>query len=132
MGLGRKVLRDSPSLNEKTLLIMMAPQAYPAKARGRQEIHPCVEESFIFGGDIISEYGTMRPGAYFWRPPEIAHGPHGSRDGAFMIVRFVEGRFANEWSENEQTFDPEPDYAPVLPREFAEAGQRGWSPAEAY
>ncbi len=115
MGLGRKVLRDSPSLNEKTLLIMMAPQAFPDNGRGRPEKHPCVEESFLFGGDVISEYGTMRAGAYFWRPPGIAHGPHGSRHGAFMLVRFVEGRFSNDWEDEERGFDPDPDYAPVLP-----------------
>jgi hypothetical protein len=132
MGLGRKLLRDSPSQNERTLLITMAPQAYPEKGAGRPEVHPCAEESYLFGGDVIGEYGRMVPGAYFWRPPGVPHGPHGSHDGAFMLVRFVDGRFENNWGEDERQFDPDPEYAPVLPEAIAEKATDHWLPSDNY
>ena len=115
MGLGRKVLRDDPRRQERTLLITMAPQAYPAGLRAPQISHPCVEECYLIAGDVITEYGVMGPGAYFWRPPEVPHGPHGSRYGAFMVIRFVEGQHQNEWGSEPKDFVPYPPYRPVLP-----------------
>lgn len=115
LGLGRKVLRDDPKRQERVLLLTMAPQAYP-KASGQPQIaHPCTEEMYLFSGDVISEYGVMQAGAYFWRPPMIYHGPHGSRHGAFMMVRFVEGRHENIWAEELSYFDPHPPSRPVIP-----------------
>lgn len=116
MGLGRKVLRDDPQRQERVLLLTMAPQAYPKATGAPQIAHPCVEEMYLFSGDVISEYGVMRTGAYFWRPPMIFHGPHGSRHGAFMMVRFVEGRHENIWADELSHFDPHPPMRPVIPR----------------
>ncbi|MEE8308132.1 MAG: DUF4437 domain-containing protein [Gammaproteobacteria bacterium] len=115
MGLGRKVLRDDPERQERVLLLTMAPQAYPNDQGVPQIAHPCVEEMYLFSGDVISEYGVMQTGAYFWRPPMIFHGPHGSRHGAFMMVRFVEGRHENIWAEEPSYFDPHPSLRPVIP-----------------
>jgi hypothetical protein len=115
MGLGRKVLRDDPERQERVLLLTMAPQAYPDAAGAPQIAHPCVEEMFLFSGDIISEYGVMETGAYFWRPPMIYHGPHGSRHGAFMLIRFVEGKHINIWGDEPRQFDPHPPLQPVIP-----------------
>lgn len=120
MGLGRKVLRDDPERQERVLLLTMAPQAYPNPAGAPQIAHPCVEEMFLFSGDVISEYGVMQAGAYFWRPPMIFHGPHGSRHGAFMLVRFVEGRHENIWAEQPSYFDPHPPLRPVIPNSQGE------------
>ena len=115
MGMGRKVLRNSVAHAERTLLLTMAPQAYPPGLQGPRISHPCVEECFLFSGDIVTEYGVMGPGAYFWRPPNIPHGPHGSRSGAFMLIRFVEGLHENAWSEEVHPFRLHPEYAPILP-----------------
>lgn len=116
MGLGRKVLRDDPQRQERVLLLTMAPQAYPSANGAPQIAHPCVEEMYLFSGDVISEYGVMQSGAYFWRPPMIYHGPHGSRHGAFMMIRFVEGRHENIWAEELSYFDPHPLFRPVIPQ----------------
>lgn len=115
MGLGRKVLRDDPERQERVLLLTMAPQAYPDPAGAPQIAHPCVEEMYLFSGDVISEYGVMKTGAYFWRPPMIFHGPHGSRNGAFMMIRFVEGKHENIWADSLQHFNPHPPLRPVIP-----------------
>jgi hypothetical protein len=115
MGLLRKVLRDDPDRQERTLLLSMAPQGYPPGLTGVQITHPCVEEMYLISGDLISEYGVAQTGAYFWRPAEIPHGPHGSHGGAFMLIRFVEGRHRNDWTENERDFQLDPDYRPALP-----------------
>ena len=116
MGLGRKVLRDDPQRQERVLLLTMAPQAYPNAAGAPQIAHPCVEEMYLFSGDVISEYGLMQTGAYFWRPAMVFHGPHGSRHGAFMMVRFVEGRHENIWADELSYFDPNPPLRPVIPQ----------------
>ena len=116
MGLGRKVLRDDPERQERVLLLTMAPQAYPAATGAPQIAHPCVEEMYLFSGDVISEYGVMQAGAYFWRPAMIFHGPHGSRNGAFMLIRFVEGEHVNIWADEPSYFDPHPPLQPVIPQ----------------
>jgi hypothetical protein len=130
MRLGRKLLRDDPVREERTLLVSMSPQAYPRTLPAPRERHPCVEEVYLLAGDIVSEYGILHPGAYFWRPPMIAHGPHGSHGGAFMLVRFVEGRHVNDWSAAPGDFDPDPPYRPVLPdavrATLATGPETGW------
>ena len=70
---------------------------------------------YLLSGDIISEYGIAKAGAYFWRPAEIPHGPHGSHGGAFMLISFVEGRHRNDWTENQIDFQLTPEYRPVVP-----------------
>ena len=115
MGLGRKVLRDDAARQERTLLISMAPQAFPVGSSAPQISHPCVEECYLIAGDIITEYGVMGPGAYFWRPANVPHGPHGSRYGAFMVIRFVEGLHENHWGDVPAEFRLDPPYRPVLP-----------------
>ena len=115
MGLLRKVLRDDEALQERTLLLSMAPQGYPPGLAGVQITHPCVEEMYLLSGDIISEYGVAKAGAYFWRPADIPHCPHGSHGGAFMLIRFVEGRHQNDWTEKQMDFELTPEYRPALP-----------------
>lgn len=118
MGLGRKLLRDDPARGERVMLLSMAPQAYPENGAAPPISHPCAEEMYLLGGDVVSEYGTMRSDAYFWRPPNIPHGPHGSHTGAFMLIRFMDGRHANHWADELRAFDPDPPYRPVLPPEL--------------
>lgn len=116
---GRKILRVDPVSGQKTFLYMTAPQTHPTNWRGVQEQHPTPEEAFLIAGDLTGEYGTMRAGAYFWRPPRIPHGPFGSRTGSFSLIRFVGGAHVNEWGHDMQVFDYNRAYTPVLPAELA-------------
>lgn len=120
---GRKILRIDPVTEQKTFLFMTAPQTHPTNWRGPQEHHPTPEEAFLIAGDLTGEYGTMRPGSYFWRPPGIPHGPYGSRGGSLCLIRFVGGAHVNHWSSTQHTFDYNQAYEPVLPEELAELAQ---------
>ena len=58
---------------------------------GPTETHPCVEEFFLLEGSLGWPQGMMRPGAYFWRPPVIEHGPGASLTGYLGLFRSREG-----------------------------------------
>lgn len=120
---GRKILRIDPLTQQKTFLYMTAPQTHPTNWRGPKEDHPTPEEAFLIAGDLTGEYGTMRPGSYFWRPPGIPHGPYGSRGGSLCLIRFVGGAHVNHWSETQHSFDYEQAYEPQLPPELAALAQ---------
>ena len=120
---GRKILRIDPVTQQKTFLFMTAPQTHPTNWRGPREHHPTPEEAFLIAGDLTGEYGTMRPGAYFWRPPGIPHGPYGSRGGSLCLIRFVGGAHVNHWSSTQHSFDYEQAYEPQLPPELAQIAQ---------
>jgi len=67
------------------------------------ESHPIFEESFKLVGDILmGARGVMRPGAYFYRPPNVAHGPLYSRSGTMSLIR---------WSQAATTTFTEPSIA---------------------
>lgn len=132
LGIGRKNLRTDPETGERTFLSLILPQAEPPGQRGPQEIHPIVEEAFLLGGDLTGPHGTMHPGAYFWRPSGIAHGPFGARWGAVSLIRFVGGRHVNIWTESEAPFSFTAPYAPILPPELAHLAGWPWQPVAAY
>ncbi|WP_439532142.1 cupin domain-containing protein [Polymorphobacter sp.] len=119
LGIGRKDLRRDPVTGERTFLSLILPQSEPPGRRGPTERHPVVEEAYVVAGSLTGPHGTMHPGAYFWRPPGIAHGPFGSRWGAVSLVRFVGGRHVNLWSTDEAPFAFDAPYAPVLPPDLA-------------
>lgn len=53
------------------------------------ESHPIYEESFKLTGDILmGRRGVMHPGAYFYRGPDVAHGPLYSRTGTMSLIRW--------------------------------------------
>jgi hypothetical protein len=68
----------------------------------------------------------MFPGAYFWRPPGIAHGPFGTRWGCVSLIRFLGGRHVNQWSEAEAPFSFDTPYDPVLPPTLAHLRGTPW------
>lgn len=113
---GIKVLRLDPQTQERTwLLRIVIEDGQPFEING-VERHPCVEECFLIEGDMTMTQGTMRDGAYFWRPPMIAHGPMGTRRGFFGFFRSKEGEaFATEWSEAKTAIDWNAAYRPILP-----------------
>ena len=132
LGISRKDLRTDPETGERTFLSLILPQATPQGGSGPQEKHPVVEEAYVISGSLTGPQGTMHPGAYFWRPPEIAHGPFGSRWGSVSLMRFVGGKHVNIWTDQEASFQYDAPYAPILPDELQEVGKAQWSPPPVY
>ncbi|OLF14093.1 hypothetical protein BLA60_02710 [Actinophytocola xinjiangensis] len=53
-----------------------------------EESHPVYEESFkIYGDVLMGARGVMRDGAYFFRSPDVFHGPLYSRGGTMSFIR---------------------------------------------
>lgn len=53
-----------------------------------EEAHPVYEESFKLHGDMLmGARGVMWPGAYFYRSPNVFHGPLYTRTGTMSFVR---------------------------------------------
>lgn len=132
LGISRKNLRTDPETGERSFLSLILPQAVPSGGKGPQEIHPVVEEAYVIAGSLTGPHGTMYPGAYFWRPPGIPHGPFGARWGAVSLIRFVGGRHVNEWTQAEAPFDFATPYQPVLPEPLRACAAVGWTPPPAY
>lgn len=132
LGISRKNLRTDPVTGERTFLSLILPQSAPPTGEGPQEIHPVVEEAYLIAGSLTGPFGTMHPGAYFWRPPGIAHGPFGARWGCVSLIRFVGGRHVNQWTEEQAPFRYDAPYAPVLPDDLAHLAEAEWTPPAAY
>jgi hypothetical protein len=119
MGNRRKVLRMDPVYKQKaTFIISTPPHIYPENWACPTLTHPCVEESFMLAGDMTGPHGRMTPGAYFWRPAEIAHGPFGTRDGGMSLIRFRHGPHVNVWGPDQVPYTYDAPYKPVLPKEL--------------
>jgi len=115
---GRKVLRPDTAIGERTWILSLQVengQRYPLNG---VEEHPCVEEMFLLAGDIAMVTGTLRQGAYFWRPPHIKHGPMGTSTGFVALFRAKEGAFETEWSEPTTGIPWDASYTPELPAEM--------------
>lgn len=109
----RLVLRPDTSIGERTWLLRLETDE-PYAIRG-VERHPGVEEMYLLEGDIHMCTGVMRPGAYFWRPANVPHGPTGSRKGFLALFRAKEGVFETEWSDLDKPVPWDAPYRPVLP-----------------
>jgi len=132
LGIARKNLRQDPDTGERTFLSLIMPHSAPDGNQGPQEVHPCVEEAYVLSGALSGPQGVMRPGAYFWRPPGIPHGPFGARWGAVSLMRFVGGRHVNVWTDQQAAFLLDAPYAPVLPAELAHLAALPFVPAPAW
>jgi hypothetical protein len=132
LGISRKDLRLDPQTGERTFLSMILPHSDPPGSAGPQERHPVVEEAYMLAGSLTGPHGTMEPGAYFWRPPGIAHGPFGTRWGAVLLVRFIGGRHVNNWTDEDALFSFAAPYRPVLPAELAAFAHAPWVGAPRY
>lgn len=132
LGISRKDLRRNEETGERTFLSMILPHSEPPGSKGPQETHPVVEEAYVISGSLTGPYGTMEPGAYFWRPAGIAHGPFGTRWGCVALIRFVGGRHVNVWSAGEAPFDFETPYRPALPPDLAPFAYAPWTPPPRY
>ena len=64
----------------------------------RAEIHPTVEEALLLTGDILLGHrGVMSPGSYFWRVPNVEHGPMVTLDGSTIFFRTKGGGMEVTW-----------------------------------
>lgn len=114
-GGGRKMLRVDPYTQDESWIL----GTMPLRNGLEQEIHPTIEETYLLAGDVAGNLGTMRPGAYFWRPKGVPHGPYGTRTGNLYFFRTKGGGLSTKYTEaQEAPFDWDPDYAPALPPEF--------------
>lgn len=121
-GAKRFDLKEDPDSGEATWLL-----AGPPVRKGRfPERHPVVEETFIVEGWSMSPLGPMGPGAYFWRPPDIWHGPFCTpQSGKIGLVRSVGGPLSTEYDRREVVpVDWHPSYQPILPAPMAAAAAR--------
>jgi hypothetical protein len=119
-GIAIKFLRQDAESGERTWLLTKGPDRQEdLPPTGRTETHPCVEEFFLLEGALGWPQGMMRPGAYFWRPPRIDHGPGASLSGYLGLFRSREGPFETNWSTEERPRPFAPRYAPVLPASLA-------------
>jgi hypothetical protein len=132
LGISRKDLRTDPVTGERTFLSMILPHSEPPGSEGPQESHPVVEEAYVISGSLTGPQGTMSPGAYFWRPPGIPHGPFGTRWGCVSLIRFVGGKHENIWTETSAPFDFDAPYVPVLPEHLAPFAYAPWTPPPRY
>ena len=112
---GLKVLRLANNGDRTWLLNIEVAEGQPFEINGI-ETHPCVEETFVLQGDMAMPMGQMYEGAYFWRPPNVPHGPMGTQYGFYGLFRCKEGGpFSTDWSPTGDPIDWEAPYRPVLP-----------------
>lgn len=114
-GAGRKRLYEDPVTHDQTWILGTLPMRWAERA----EIHPVVEEMYLLSGESHGNRGVMRPGAYFWRPPEIAHGPYGTLTGNLYLFRTKGGALTTRYVDSGQPFTWWPSYDPALPESLA-------------
>lgn len=114
-----KTLRKDPYTDGWTFLFGSFAQSYPEGWAGKLETHECVEEFYLLAGELhAGNCGVMQPGAYFWRPPHIEHGPYGTIGGYFAFFRCIHGPMYNIWSDHKVDFGYYPPYKPAVPPEL--------------
>jgi hypothetical protein len=132
VGLMTKTLRIDPDTQDRTWLNTIAPGWNREGNLSRRESHPVVEEMYQLAGVLAGDRGVLHPGAYFWRPPEVAHGPYGTRTGYLAILRCKGGPLVNRWTEAEHPFTFSPVHAPDLPPELEPYGRKAWTGGGVY
>lgn len=115
-GVGKKTLRLDPDTGDSTWILTIGPTD-PALGGVETplEKHPYVEEMYQLDGEISTNVGVMRRGAYFWRPPFVSHGPIASWPGFMALFRSHGGSRTTDWSEEKYPVIWDPPYRPVLP-----------------
>lgn len=98
-GLTLKLLWRDEATGAYSRLLAVA----PGWREERLEHHDCSEEAYLLSGEMtMGALGTMRPGAYFWRPPGIRHGPMRSGAGAVLFIR-TDGPLVNYYTSPDGT-----------------------------
>ncbi len=120
-GAGRKVLYEDPVTHDQSWILGTLPMRWAERA----EVHPVVEEMYLLAGESHGNRGVMRPGAYFWRPPGIPHGPYGTLTGNLYFFRTKGGPLQTEYVDSPKPFRWWPEYDPALPEAIAAARGEG-------
>jgi hypothetical protein len=115
-GAGRKVLFTDPHTQETSWLL----GTLPLRWAERSEEHDHVEEMYLLSGESHGDRGVMRPGAYFWRPGYIPHGPYGTLTGNLYFFRTKGGPLVTRYVEPKTPFHWWPIYEPELPPHMSE------------
>jgi quercetin dioxygenase-like cupin family protein len=116
---GRKLLRDDPVTGERTWMLRFGADDPKKMTHGRVESHPVVEEMFLIDGEVSMPYGTLQPGAYFWRPAHIPHGPVGTLKGLHGFFRCKGGPLTTQWSKEELPIAWNAPHKPMVPPAYA-------------
>ena len=125
--LARKVLRLGPNNSCRTFLLAGMPHGVPPETELPAETHDHCEEMFMISGSMWAPEGLMQPGAYFFRPPHIVHGPHVSEFGFFQIMRSpMTNAIVTNWSDEMRPLPIGAAYAPVMPDGTPESWARPW------
>ncbi|MBF7013587.1 cupin domain-containing protein [Novosphingobium resinovorum] len=131
--LARKVLRLGPNDSGRTFLLTGLPHGVPDETHLPTETHHHCEEAFMLQGEMWAPEGRMRQGAYFFRPPNIVHGPHVSETGFLQIMRSPgSNQVANQWSDDLKPLPIGTAYSPVVPEGMPSEWLRPLDDAPAY
>ena len=113
-GAGRKVLFADPGTGETSWLLGTLPMRWAE----RSEEHDHVEEMYLLAGESHGDRGVMRPGAYFWRPGLVPHGPYGTLPGHRYFFRTRGGPLVTRDVPPATPFHWWPAYRPAAPAEL--------------
>lgn len=90
-GIVVKRLRTHPVTGDMTWVAAIV----PGWRESRAEIHDTIEECLMLRGDILLGHrGVMTAGSYFWRPPNVEHGPMFSLHGGAFYFRSKGGNLS--------------------------------------
>ena len=81
-----------------------------------------VEEMFLVSGQMHSPLGIMNPGAYFWRPEDVWHGPFSNLSGCVCLFRTQGGPLSTVYTDAVEGMPWNHDYAPFLPDDLGLQG----------
>ncbi len=126
-GAGRRILYQDPLTQDTSWLLGTLPMRWAERA----EVHPVVEEMYLLAGEVHGDRGVMRPGAYFWRPEFVPHGPYGTQTGNLYFFRTQGGSLSTTYQDARRPFRWWPDDDVVLPSQYESArgavpGTRRW------
>lgn len=122
-GARKKILRADSGGGDQTWFIGTLPLWRERKV----ETHPVVQEMFLLSGTMSGNTGIMQPGAYFWRPEGIQHGPYGSKTGNVILMRSQGGALSTEYYDPDTPFTFDVPHRPVLPPELEDVGREPWT-----
>ena len=106
-GIVVKRLRIAPASGDVSWVAAVV----PGWRESRAEVHDTIEECLMLKGDILLGHrGVMGPGSYFWRPPQVEHGPMFSLNGGLFFFRSKGGGLSTrhvpvpEWEETVERY----------------------------
>ena len=93
VGAGIKILHQDEDTGEMSWILASLPQRTGIGV----EVHPVVEEAYQLLGAIQGDRGLLDAGSYFWRPPDVPHGPFSNEIGSMTFFRTRGGPLETEY-----------------------------------